>query len=207
MLTELETEINDATARARHLVDSIDGRIFTVRPHPNSWSAAECLAHLSLTTESFLPLLQSAIDDGKKRKVTTSKPPKMDLIGRVLRWFLEPPMRSRVKTTAPFVPRSTRAKSEAFAEFASLQNRLLGIVRDTDGIDLTKIKIVSPFDKRMKYNLYSAVRILAAHERRHIWQAEQAVAEIERHYAQEGAGPPPDDHPHEGAGTTSRGAT
>jgi hypothetical protein len=201
VLTELETEINDATARARDLVDAIDGRIFTIRPHPNSWSAAECLAHLSLTTESFLPLLQSAIEDGKKRKVTTSKPPKMDLIGRLMRWFLEPPMRSRVKTTAPFVPRSTRAKSEAFAEFASLQNRLLAILGDTEGLDLTKLKIVSPFDKRMKYNLYSAVRIVAAHERRHIWQAEQAVAEIERHYAESGAGQEPDAGTD--AGTTS----
>ncbi|HEX7150834.1 MAG TPA: DinB family protein [Thermoanaerobaculia bacterium] len=185
MLNDLETEINDATARARHLVDSIDGRVFTVRPNPNSWSAAECLAHLTLTTESFIPILKTAIDDGRKRNVTAKKPPTMDLIGRLMRWFLEPPMRSRVKTSAPFVPRSTRAKSEAFSEFAALQQKLLETVREADGLDLAKLKIVSPFDKRVKYNLYSAVRILTAHERRHIWQAEQAIAEIEKHYAQE----------------------
>lgn len=183
MLNELETEINEVTERARQLVEAIDGRIFTVRPHPNSWSAAECLAHLSLTTESFIPILRKAIDDGKQRKLTTTKPPKMDLIGRLMRWFLEPPMRSRVKTTAPFVPRSIRAKSEAFSEFASLQQKLLETVREADGLDLSKLKIVSPFDKRVKYNLYSAVRIVTAHERRHIWQAEQAVADIEGAYA------------------------
>lgn len=101
----------------------------------------------------------------------------MDLIGRVLAWFLEPPIRKKVKTAAPFVPRSTRAKAEAFGEFASLQEKLLDLLREAREADL-RTKIVSPFDRRVRYNLYSAFRIVAAHERRHLWQAEQAVAEL-----------------------------
>jgi hypothetical protein len=103
----------------------------------------------------------------------------MDLLGRILRWFLEPPIRQRVKTTAPFVPKAVRTKADAFSEFAGLQEKLVELLRDARDTDLGQ-KIVSPFDKRVRYNLYSAFRIMAAHERRHLWQAEQAVAQLKK---------------------------
>jgi hypothetical protein len=174
-LDAVEKELNEATRRAWTLVQSTDGRLFTVRPRAMSWSAAECLAHLSISTEMFLPVLRKALDGARKKK--SKGKPKMDFLGRILAWFLEPPIRTRVKTAAPFVPKSTRAKAEAFGEFASLQEKLIDLLRDAREADL-RTKIVSPFDKRVRYNLLSAFRIVAAHERRHLWQAEQAIAEL-----------------------------
>jgi len=177
----VEKELNDATQRAWTLVQSTDGRLFTVRPNASSWSAAECLSHLSISTELFLPVLQKAIDDARKRgQANAKRQPKMDILGRVLRWFLEPPIRQRVKTRAPFVPRSVRAKAEAFGEFAALQSKLAEQIASARDLDLGRIKIVSPFDKRVRYNVYSAFRIVIAHQRRHLWQAEQAVASLRR---------------------------
>jgi hypothetical protein len=177
-LDDLELELNEATRRAWNLVHATDGRLFTVRPTPGSWSAAECISHLSISTELFLPVLRGALEDARKRGLTSSRKPSMDLLGRILRWFLEPPIRQRMKTSTPFVPRSVRAKADAFGEFASLQAKLAELLNAARGIDLNKVKIVSPFDKRVKYNVYSAFRIVVAHQRRHLWQAEQAVAAI-----------------------------
>ena len=179
-IEDVERELNEATKRAWTLVHSTDGRLFTVRPTNASWSAAECIAHLSISTQMFLPVLQTAFDEAKKRNVTSKRPPKMDVLGRVMAWFLEPPIRQRLKTTAPFVPRGVRAKSEAFGEFASLQEKLVDLLHAARGLDLRKIKIVSPFDRRVRYNAFSAFRIVAAHQRRHLWQAEQAVAALRR---------------------------
>lgn len=177
-IEEVEKELSEATRRAWALVHSTDGRLFTVRPNPASWSAAECISHLSISTEMFLPVLRTALDEARKKGMKAKGKPKMDLIGRVLRWFLEPPIRQRVKTTAPFVPRSVRAKSEAFGEFASLQSKLAEILNSSRDVDLAKVRIVSPFDRRVKYNVYSAFRIVVAHQRRHLWQAEQAVSAL-----------------------------
>jgi hypothetical protein len=177
-ISDVERELNEATRRAWTLVHSTDGRLFTVRPNPSSWSAAECISHLSISTEMFLPLLKTALEDARKKGLTPKGKPKMDLLGRVLKWFLEPPIRNRVKTSAPFVPRAVRAKAEAFAEFANLQSRLAELILSAKDVDLARTKIVSPFDKRVKYNLYSAFRIIVAHQRRHLWQAEQAVAAL-----------------------------
>jgi hypothetical protein len=38
--------------------------------------------------------------------------------------------------------------------------------------------MISPFDSRVRYNLFSAFRIIAAHQRRHLWQAEQAIGSL-----------------------------
>ena len=107
----VEHELNDAVERARALVDSTPARLFTVRPALTHWSAAECLAHLSISTEMFLPALRRAVDDARNRHLTPGGAPKMDIFGRILRWFLEPPVRTRVKTTPAFVPRAIRANS------------------------------------------------------------------------------------------------
>lgn len=175
-----ESELSAATEKARTLVDTTPARLFTVRPSLTQWSAAECLSHLSITSEMFLPVLRKALDDARAGHLAGHGTPRMDMLGRILRWFLEPPVRSRIKTTARFVPRSIRAKSEALAEFAALQTQLIDLLRSTRELPIGKVKIVSPFDRRVKYNVYSAFLILTAHQRRHLWQAEQAVAMLPR---------------------------
>jgi hypothetical protein len=61
----VDTELSAATERARTLVDNTPGRLFTVRPALTQWSAAECLAHLSISTEMFLPILRKTLDDAR----------------------------------------------------------------------------------------------------------------------------------------------
>ena len=186
-LEAVEKELNEATRRAWTLVQSTDGRLFTVRPKPMSWSAAECLAHLSISSEMFIPVLKKTIESARPRK--TKRKPKMDVIGRVMAWFLEPPIRRRMTTSAPFVPKSTRARNEAFGEFVTLQEKLIDLLRAAREVDFGA-KVVSPFDRRVRYNLYSAFRIIAAHERRHLWQAEQAVGELRERNVGRGFSPP-----------------
>ena len=180
VIAELEAELNEATERARALVRDTDGRLFTVRPNLSSWSPAECIAHLSISTEQFLPLLEAAIEKARKSGWIARRAPRMDLFGAVLRWFLEPPVRRKVKTTAPFVPRAVRAKAEALGEFLNLQGKLLDLIRAARDLDLRRMKLVSPFDRRVRYNVYSAFRIVIAHQRRHLWQAEQAVEALRK---------------------------
>ncbi len=179
-LTAVENELNAATERARELVDRTPARLFTVRPALTQWSAAECLAHLSISSALFLPVFRRAIDDAQKRGLRADRPPRMDLLGAILRWFLEPPIRARVKTAAAFVPKAIRAKSEALAEFSLLQSQLIDTLRLASDVPIGKLKIVSPFDSRVRYNAYSAFRIIAAHQRRHLWQAEQAVEALKK---------------------------
>jgi hypothetical protein len=191
IVAELTAELNDATRRARQLVDRTDGRVFTVRPDPKRWSAAECISHLTLTGQAFVPIIQGAIVAAKKSGSKPKRRPRMDVIGGVLRWLMEPPIKRRVRTAPPFVPRAARPKAEAFAEFASLQSQLMYEALEASEIDFGSVMVVSAFNRRVHYNLYSAFRIIAAHERRHLWQAENAVDEVMKRFTPAARNPVP----------------
>ncbi len=81
----------------------------------------------------------------------------------------------RVKTTSGFVPKVTPARAEAVAEFDRLQAELIAIARQAEGFPLEEMKVTSPFGGRIKYNVYSALRILPRHQERHLGQAEDAA--------------------------------
>ena len=40
------------------------------------------------------------------------------------------------------------------------------------------MKITSPFNPRIRYNLYACLTILPPHQERHIWQAEQVLERL-----------------------------
>jgi hypothetical protein len=54
------------------------------------------------------------------------------------------------------------------------QEVLMESLHAADGVALDRATIISPFNRRLRYNLLSMFAILAAHERRHLWQAERA---------------------------------
>ena len=82
----------------------------------------------------------------------------------------------KVKTTADFVPRQKGGRTEILSDFVRFQSELIALVRDADGLAIDRVKIVSPFGGKMKYNAYSALAIIPRHEHRHIEQAEQAAS-------------------------------
>lgn len=57
----------------------------------------------------------------------------------------------------------------------SLVEQIATQFRSADGLALDQIQIHSPFAEKMKYNLYSALVIITAHNRRHLWQADRAL--------------------------------
>lgn len=81
----------------------------------------------------------------------------------------------RVKTSRDFIPIVTPDRAEAIAEFDRLQADLISLTRLAEGFPLDEMKIVSPFGGRIKYNVYSALRILPRHQYRHLGQAEEAA--------------------------------
>jgi hypothetical protein len=84
-----------------------------------------------------------------------------------------PPVKRRFKTAAPFVPRADRTVAELVSEFERLQAEQVAVTRQADGLPIDRVKIASPFNTRLRYNLFSALSILPRHQHRHLWQAEQ----------------------------------
>jgi hypothetical protein len=147
-------------------------------PSADSWSAAECLRHLSLSADAYFPVWQQVIATAGPRKTEMNAPYQMDFWGRFLSWMLEPPPRVRSKTPAPFVPVNCGQVAEVLDGFLERQERIVAALRRCRGRAVDQVKIASPIDSRIRYSIWSSFVVNAAHQRRHLWQAEQAVAKL-----------------------------
>ena len=137
---------------------------------------AECVGHLNLTAEAYLPLLRAGLELGRKMIASPPRRYRRDPVGWLMWRMAGPPARRRIKTTSAFVPTADRPLTQLLADFDRLQAGLIGCVADADGLPLGRLWIRSPFDQRVRYNAYSCLTILPRHQQRHLWQAEQAAA-------------------------------
>lgn len=60
------------------------------------------------------------------------------------------------------------------------QAQLSEVVGSAAGLAIDRVRIKSPVYARISYNVYGALRILTAHERRHIWQVQQILKARDR---------------------------
>jgi hypothetical protein len=172
-LERVRAELDDARRRAHEIAGAFAPSQWNARPGTDDWSVAECLAHLNLTSRAFLPLLDEAIGRGGAQ---TARRYRMDLVGWVV--WLVTTLRVPVKTSDPFVPVGAYQSEALLAEFDLLQRQLVDRVTQADGLDLTGLRIVSPFDARLRYNVYAALKVIAAHQRLHLRQAERAIRRV-----------------------------
>jgi hypothetical protein len=173
-LGDLRQQFEACSEQARRMVAAHAEPILKQRPPSGGWSAAECIVHLTLTTGNYEPIFQ----DGFSRAVRGSEPYKRDFKGRLLAWIMEPPYRHGVKTRPNFEPVNVGSTQQVLADFLESQKVMFARLERANGLALDKVKVASPFKESVTYNMYSLFWILAAHQRRHLWQAEQALKHI-----------------------------
>lgn len=177
-LREVADEFAAAQARLHRLADSLPEDWWPKRPEPGRWSVAECVAHLNLASRAYLPLLHQALERAAALDGTTPRRFRRDPTGWLLWRMAGPPVRYRVRTTAPFVPSGDARPADLVAAFDELQAQQIACVARADGLPLGRVRITSPFDRRLRYNLYSCLTILPRHQHRHLWQGERVLEQL-----------------------------
>jgi hypothetical protein len=175
-LANLLEQIQRATLEAKKLVEGRSTQDLTTRPKPESWSAAECFDHLAKTTDSFLPAILKLISGAPK--LAGSRALATGTVASLLIRNLEPPYRLRYKVLKPLVPKETDFDA-AWSAFEESQSRLLAAIGSSAGLAIDKVKLQCPVYAHVTYNGYGAFRMLAAHERRHLWQIQQILKAID----------------------------
>ena len=142
----------------------------------SGWSVVQCLAHLALSNTTyvshFLPVAERALAAGG--------PPFSGLRPTWLgRWFvrsLEPPPRRRIKTFKNLVPPSSMALAEALAAYLASHGQYRRLVTVAAKIDPNRVVTSNPFVSFVRMRLSTALLVVPAHDRRHLWQARQVLA-------------------------------
>lgn len=175
-LAELRQQFEACSERARAILTENPEVTLKQRPPRGGWCAAECVVHLTLTTGQY----ESIVQDGFARAQKGGEPYKRDWKGRFLAWIMEPPYRTGVKTRPEFEPVTTGSPQQVLADFLASQKVMFERLERANGLALDQTLVESAFKKGFFYNMFSLFHILAAHQRRHLWQAEQALKRVSK---------------------------
>jgi len=181
-------ELRLAGEEAKELAAGLTSGQLWWRPEPDRWSVGQCLEHLVLAGEAYLEVLDDAIEEGRRRELRTEGSYSPNLVGRWLPGVLDPPPGLKIPAPRRIRPRPPERKAPDAAggdgaplddeagplpDFLALRNRFEERLAAADGLDLGRLRVPSPFVPLIRFDLGSAFRVIAAHERRHLWQARQ----------------------------------
>lgn len=170
---QFETTVQDARALAGSLSDAE----LNWHPAPGSWSIGQCLQHLATGTDEVLPAIDRTIATARERQLVSQGPVRYGLLARMMVQSMEPPVKWRMKTNRMFQPRAEPLQRDAvLVELTASRGRMLDRVRQSTGLDLRRAIVVSPVSWLIRVPLGAYLAFLAAHDRRHLWQARQVRA-------------------------------
>lgn len=175
---DLAQEAGRQRGQVDALVASLDDATFGTRPSPDRWSVGECLEHLTLINSIYLDAIDDAVARARGRGIVRAadrRAGRHGWLGDAFVRSLEPPPRIRAGAFKPTLPKR-RERTEVVPDFIVQQDRLIATIVDTRDLDYARVRLRSPFFKLLRLSLGQAFGAMIAHNRRHIWQAEGALA-------------------------------
>lgn len=139
------------------------------------WSIAQCLDHLATANEVYGRAIRLAVDSARQAGRRGGGPIASTAFGR---WFiasLEPPVKRRTRAPGKIAPRSTDSREEIMAAYYAAHDALRASLRDCAEIDVNRATFPNPFIPLVRMRVGTGLRVIAAHDRRHLWQARQVT--------------------------------
>ena len=167
-------QLDDADRAAAAFVAGISDTQANWQPHGGAaWSLAQCLDHMATTNMAYLLPLKTAASTARPGHVPYRT-------GRLLsRYFLsktEPPVVMQIKAPQKIQPTAKISVAEALAKFQRSNDAIRQFASDTAGLNLCRVRFKNPFIPiLMNFTVASGLLIIAAHNRRHLWQMEQVL--------------------------------
>lgn len=162
------------------LTDGIGEARFNWVPAPGRWSVAQVVNHLVVSGESYVDRLEPLLADARARGVRDRGDYRPTLFGGWFAKSLEPPPRVRMKAPRiyrPAGPGPSLDPSRELARWHALHDRLEAAIRAAEGLDLRRIRFISPVTRLLRMNAGDAINVVLTHERRHLLQLRKVTEE------------------------------
>ncbi len=170
-LQALIDALDAADRDARKVVDGLDEVSGGWRPAPGAWSIAECLDHLATANRVYLAPMAMAAEQARAAGRLRRGPARPGVIGGMFAWSLEPPVRLKTRNPRVSTPRISPPLADSLEAFLESQDKARAFIRASADLDLTGTRFVNPFVRGVRFSLATGLHVIAAHDRRHLWQA------------------------------------
>jgi DinB superfamily len=180
-LQAILNELGRTDQEARQLVAELSEAQLNWRPGGSTqWSVAQCLDHLGQINSVYVAALRSALGEANPRADARRNPIRPGWFGR---WFIsqmEPPPRRKLKSPKPGVPVAHKSGAEVLENFLAVHQELRSLVREARDLDLNRVRFRNPFVGVIRFPVGTGLLIIGAHDRRHLWQANQVRAAMQK---------------------------
>jgi hypothetical protein len=173
-LQSIRDQIDAADRAGAGLAASVTEEQFQWRPHDGrGWSIAQCLEHLAIMNKHYGAAVRKGVEDGRRRNLRRTGPGRSTFFGRRFIQSQEPPVKMKLK--APKVGRAPQNKprDEIIRAYHESHDFIRQLIDDAADVDLTRATYPNPFIPMIRMRVVTGFAILAGHDRRHLWQAEQ----------------------------------
>lgn len=168
----LLTELDAADERAKELVTGLNLEQLNWQPGPGAWSVCQCLEHLCITNEVYLPAISGSMEGKPIFAVQEITP------GWFAQWFIdnyvEPsPQSKRARAPKKVVP-GERVEPSVLDRFLRSNQAARQLLRHARHYDVNRVRFRNPFVPVLRFTVGTGFEIVSRHERRHLLQAERA---------------------------------
>lgn len=160
--------------RQAEILKTFDLPALSWKENETSWNILECLEHLNLYGDFYLPAIESAI---KNTHTTAEIEFKKGLLGDYFAKSMLPKAKlNRMKTFKDKNPLNARLDKTVIDKFISQQITLLDLLQQSGKVSLNKIKIPISISALLKLRLGDTFRFYINHMIRHLQQIENIQA-------------------------------
>jgi hypothetical protein len=149
-----------------------DAQFFWQPDEGRSWSIAQCLEHLAVGNTIYGDGIAAGLEAARARGRTGGGPIAPSLIGRLFINSMEPPVKRRRRAPAKILPPPNRTREDIMRSFREAHGRIRDQIHAAAGIDVNGATFTNPFIRVVRMRVGTAFRVIAAHDRRHVWQAQ-----------------------------------
>lgn len=164
-------DLNASDERAEKLVDGLGEEQLNWQPAQGIWSVGQCLEHLCITNEAYLPEISAALKERPDEPVEQIIPGWFG--GWFIRNFIEPSPKGKRAPAPPKIRPATSVGLSVVDRFLSSNDACRTLIADARDKDVNHIRFWNPLIKGIRFTVGTGLEIIAGHERRHLLQAER----------------------------------
>lgn len=174
LIDELLLIIETASTSAKKFKELTPAQL-NYKTNPEAWSILECIEHLNLYGDFYLPEIQKQILAAKK--VPADSIVKSGLLGNYFAnsMKIKNGKVNKMKTFNDKNPLNSQLSITTIDRFLKQQQLLASLLIQSKAINLTKTKTAISISKLIKLRLGDTFRFLVYHIERHMQQAEKVL--------------------------------
>lgn len=139
-----------------------------------TWSVLECLEHLNLYGDFYLPEIEKSISNSRFLQPTQFF--KSGMLGNYFAQTMLPKEKlQKMKTFKDKNPSGSKLNLTVVDRFIEQQKKLLELLDKARQVDLTKTKTAISITRLIKLRLGDTLRVIVYHNQRHLVQADNVL--------------------------------